>query len=61
MIYHVIPINDLSEHVEDAGNCNCKPELIIENGSMIFIHNSFDGREGIELYNEMNKDDHGNR
>lgn len=41
---NVIPINDLKEHSEDT-TCKCKPKLILENGEMILIHNSYDGRE----------------
>jgi len=52
MIQHIIPIKDLKEHV-DVG-CECNPRLdILENGDILLIHNSYDGREGLELANEI--------
>jgi len=44
MMYNILPINDLREHSENT-TCECKPKVIYENGEMIVIHNSFDGRE----------------
>jgi len=44
MTYHILPINDIKEH-EEASTCHCNPEVKFENGDMIIIHNSFDGRE----------------
>ena len=41
---HVTPIGDLEEH-EESSTCKCKPRVIIENGEMICIHNSYDRRE----------------
>lgn len=36
--------------------CSCKPSpQEQENGSIIVIHNSFDGREGLEWINEILK------
>jgi hypothetical protein len=64
-IYHVYPLEDSQEHSLNAINpplgkayckCPCKPEhQEQENGSLIIIHNSFDGREGIEWVNEILK------
>lgn len=51
MALHITPINDLKEH-EESSTCECCPKLIIENGEMIFVHNSFDGREILEEKNE---------
>lgn len=42
---HVIPNNDWIEHKEEGTTCVCEPRLEIENGEMIVIHNSADGRE----------------
>jgi hypothetical protein len=53
---HVSPIDDLEEHdLTDTGNtCKCNPTIIIEDDSdIIVVHNSFDGREGIEWANEI--------
>lgn len=47
MINHVTPINDLKEHTTES-TCECQPRLITENGEMILVHNSFDGREDTE-------------
>ena len=41
---NILPNNDLKEHIEDT-TCECNPNLIFENGEMIVIHNSYDGRE----------------
>lgn len=55
MTYHVLPINDIKEH-EELSTCHCKPNIVFENGHMIIIYNSFDGREiGEELINLINK------
>ncbi len=48
MAIHIVPTNDLKEH-EESSTCECLPELIVENGTMLFVHNSYDGREIIEL------------
>lgn len=54
MTYHVLPTNDLKEHTEDT-TCECKPRVIFENGEMIVVHNSFDGREHVEKLLNPNK------
>ena len=60
--YHVFPTNDLKEHLLKAfypvvGDpycpCECNPRLQVEENGLIFIHNSFDGREGVEWVNEI--------
>lgn len=43
-MYNILPINDIDSHVEDS-TCKCNPKVVFENGEMIIIHNSFDGRE----------------
>lgn len=53
---HVFPLNDLREHdISDTGtSCPCEPEVIIEpDTEIIVIHNSFDGREGVEWVEEI--------
>lgn len=48
MILHILPINDTRVHRESS-TCHCNPKLTeLENGDMMFTHNSFDGREYIE-------------
>lgn len=41
---NILPVNDLKEHIESS-ICECKPRVEFENGEMIIIHNSYDGRE----------------
>lgn len=45
---NIIPLYDLKKHIEDT-TCDCCPEVEFENGEMIIIHNSFDGREWKEV------------
>lgn len=54
---HVHPLNDIKEHdTSDKGNtCHCNPIVRIESGEMVVIHNSFDGREGVEWAFEILK------
>ncbi|MES2382365.1 MAG: hypothetical protein V4538_15065 [Bacteroidota bacterium] len=47
MALHVLPINDIKPH-EETTTCECEPNVIFENGEMIVVHNSYDGREFIE-------------
>ena len=44
---NILPINDIKEHIESS-ICECKPRVEFENGEMIIIHNSYDGREFME-------------
>jgi hypothetical protein len=53
---HVHPINDIDDHdISDMGNtCKCNPKVIIEpNADIIVVHNSFDGREGLEYVQQI--------
>lgn len=53
---HVYPLDDLEEHddSENGNTCHCNPKVIIEpNSEIIVVHNSFDGREGVEWANEI--------
>jgi len=45
--WHIRPVDE-SDHIHDTNICSCKPRLEVENGIDIYIHNSFDGREGLE-------------
>ena len=41
---HIIPINDLEEHIEDS-TCPCGPSVeILEDGSLMITHNAYDNR-----------------
>lgn len=44
---HVVPINDLREHVIDGTTCWCKPRVDEEMDNLV-IHNSMDERESYE-------------
>lgn len=44
MNYHVLPVKDLKEHIEET-TCECHPKVVFESGNMIIVHNSYDGRE----------------
>ncbi len=54
---HVHPLNDIKEHdTSDKGNtCHCDPIIEEHDGEIIVVHNSFDGREGVEWTNEILK------
>lgn len=41
---NIIPNNDLKDHIESS-ICECNPVVQFENGEIIIIHNSYDGRE----------------
>lgn len=52
MTWHVLPINDLEPH-EETTTCKCDPIVEFINDNILVIHNSFDGREGVEIVNEI--------
>jgi hypothetical protein len=52
MNWHVTPNNDLEPH-EESTTCKCEPRIEHINGDMVIIHNAFDGREGVEIVNEI--------
>lgn len=48
LVVSIIPKNDLRAHLFSVG-CRCAPRLIEEkNGSVIVVHNPWDGREFYE-------------
>lgn len=67
MIHHVLPLNDLEEHSEIISeytmgfypncNCKCRPKSVLnpDNMGWIIIHSSFDGREAVEEFHEILK------
>ena len=55
MAYHIYPVNDTKEHLLESTSCDCSPSVLFENGEMLIIHNSYDGREGLEMANEILK------
>lgn len=53
-IYHVFPTNDIKEHNTEDTTCDCEPISETQpGGDILIIHNSYDGREGLELANEI--------
>jgi len=54
MVYHIYPVEDLKDHTIDGTTCECAPVIKQEeSGDLLVIHNSYDGREGLELANEI--------
>jgi len=49
---NILPRNDLKLHTEDS-TCDCEPKVFFEDGEIIITHNSYDGREAIEMFNEI--------
>lgn len=52
MVIHVLPIDDIEDHI-DSSTCPCQPSIEEENGHLIIVHSSFDGREGVEWAQEI--------
>lgn len=52
MTIHVTPNNDIEPH-EESTTCKCEPRVEHINGNMVVVHNAFDGREGVEIANEI--------
>lgn len=45
-VYHILPEDDLKEHSEYSDEpCWCKPQIEIDGGRMVIVHNPLDGRE----------------
>lgn len=60
-VYHVYPTNDIKEHILECAfteddeikcKCECEPDWKKEGDWAIIVHNSFDGREGLEWTKE---------
>jgi hypothetical protein len=45
---HVVPLNDLLEHSTDSAECMCDPKVLVDGAVLIYVHNSYDGREDRE-------------
>jgi hypothetical protein len=53
---HILPNNDLKPH-EESTTCECEPRIITDQPELIVVHNAYDGREGLELANDiLNRD-----
>lgn len=71
-VWHIVPVNDIEPHFEESFQiqdkadpieyfigclCKCEPKICPEkDGAVLIIHNSFDGREGLEWMNEILND-----
>jgi len=56
MIWHILPIKDIKEH-EELSTCECEPKVEMQDsGALLIIHNAFDGREAIEIFNNIIND-----
>lgn len=51
---NILPENDIIEHIESS-ICDCNPRVKFEDGEMIIIHNSYDGREWRENLSKEQK------
>ena len=54
MVTHVcsIPLDDIDDHINEY-YCKCKPNTIMIEGIIVTTHNSFDGREVVEEFNNV--------
>lgn len=53
-IVHVLPVNDLYPHTETGKYCACDPRIDeVEPGKFMVVHNSYDGREQHEQFEEL--------
>jgi hypothetical protein len=61
-VYHVYPTDDSEEHYLECvypaiGDpycpCKCEPVFKEEGDALLVVHNSFDGREGVEIVNDL--------
>jgi hypothetical protein len=47
-IWHILPTNDLKEHIQDS-TCHCHPKVVVmETGDLMITHSSYDHREFYE-------------
>ncbi len=47
----IVPKDDVKPHINFSPACPCQPKIIVENRSLLIIHNSWDGREYYEKDN----------
>lgn len=61
-VIHIYPLDEEDDHIifltypaigDPYSECVCTPRLNTENGCLLVIHNSYDGREGVEIVNEI--------
>jgi len=49
---HVMPVDDSKEHI-CSPKCPCNPSVEVEGANLVYIHNSWDGREYFEEIDEI--------
>jgi hypothetical protein len=54
---HIFPTHDLKEHLTDGDDiCSCMPKYTtLKDGSILIVHNSWDGREHFENKRSKNE------
>jgi hypothetical protein len=55
-VIHVYPVDEENKHEIQSQLypfCKCFPSEEVKSETLIIKHNSFDGREGVELANEI--------
>lgn len=59
-IFHITPENDLKKHYSDGTPCPCSPKVKVmeETGDLMYVHNSWDGREVWEQLMRKAKDEY---
>ena len=50
---HVYPLEDLLPHNTDDSDCRCDPKFIVVGGILVVVHNSYDGREGLDSVEQV--------
>ena len=45
---HVVPVNDIKEHVEGDDDCPCNPRVEYVGSGYLVVHNAWDDRELLE-------------
>jgi hypothetical protein len=53
---NVLPANDSEERTPDT-TCKCHPTVETGGEEILVIHNSFDGREAVEVANQILKEE----
>ena len=46
---HIYPLKDLDEHFVEGAGCKCEPRVEVVGDHLLYIHNSFDHREIVEM------------
>ena len=55
---HVYPVNDIYPHDLEGTSCACVPNVKVQDGEYLIVHNSWDMREELEI---LSAEQHGLR